>query len=474
MYIKKKDRELFQFIDNELKIPSRWLKFVNKQRVYHNLIIKKKDKYACTNCKHIFHSDKKVNEECKCPNCKNIYLVKSDRLKNYTFKDQLAIFDKVDNYYIERIFQLESHYHNGHINYYCFEWGRNIYDKYFSCLFQIMNDNTVGTASGYWLSYRANFNSNWKYTNSYYSPIAYYDEAVYYPYNLKRLFSDDPNYKYSQLWELVKHVGYCNLTYLLKNYNQSIEILTKMKLYKLALNPKTFLFKNTFEERFLGLSKDYLPFIRKYNLSLNELEVLSALKEKNINLIRMISKLDNFRDLSQIINFKKAFKLTDLNSDNCREYNDYLTMIKTMKFDMKNSRYIYPKHIKEAHDRVEREYEVVKDSIICEAIKTRHDELSKYAFSNNKYIIFPADSIESLEDESQQQCNCVRTYSERIAKGSCDIYFMRLVNNKSKSLVTVEVKNSEIVQKRTKNNHQTTLEQDKFLDMWERKILKGQ
>lgn len=474
MYIKKKDRELFQFIDNELKTPSRWLNFVNKQRVYHNLIIKKKDKYTCTNCKHIFPSDKKVNEECKCPNCKNTYLVKLDRLKNYTFKDQLAIFDKVDNYYIERIFQLESHYHNGHINHYCFEWGRNIYDEYFSCLFQIMNDNTVGTISGYWISYRENFNSNWKYTDSYYSPIAYYDEFIYYPYNLKELLENDPNYKYSQLWELVKHVGYCNLTYLLKNYNQSIEILTKMKLYKLALNPKTFLFKNTFEERFLGLSKDYLPFIRKYNLSLNELEVLSALKEKNINLIRMISKLDNFRDLSQIINFKKAFKLTDLNSDNCREYNDYLTMIKTMKFDMKNSRYIYPKHIKEAHDRVEREYEVVKDSIICEAIKTRHDELSKYAFSNNKYIIFPADSIESLEDESQQQCNCVRTYSERIAKGSCDIYFMRLVNNKSKSLVTVEVKNSEIVQKRTKNNHQTTLEQDKFLDMWERKILKGQ
>ncbi len=473
MYIKKKERELFKLIDDKLKIPSKWIKFVDKQRVHHNLIIKKKNEYICTNCKHIFHSDKKVNEECKCPNCKNTYLVKSDRLKDYTFKDQLAIFDKVDNYYIERIFQLESHYHNGYINYYCFEWGRNIYDKYFSCMFQIMNDNTVGTTSGYWISYRENFNSNWKYTNSYYSPIAYYDEFIYYPYNLKKLLKNDSDYKYSQLWELVKHVDYCNLTYLLKNYNQSIEFLTKLKLYRLALNPKTFLFKNTFEERFLGLSKDYIPFIRKYNLSLNELEVLSVLKEKNINLIRMISKLDNFKNLSSLINFKKAFELTDLNSENCVEYNDYLTMIKTMKFDMKNPKYIYPKNIKEAHDKIEKEYEIVKDNLICEAIKNRGNELSKYTFNNSKYIIFPADSIESLEDESKQQHNCVRTYSERIAKGSCDIYFMRLVSDREHSLVTVEVRNNEVVQKRTKNNQSTTAEQDKFLDLWERKILKG-
>ena len=140
---------------------------------------------------------------------------------------------------------------------------------------------------------------------------------------------------------------------------------------------------------------------------------------------------------------------------------------------MKNPKYIYPKNIKEAHDKIEKEYEIVKDNLICEAIKNRGNELSKYTFNNSKYIIFPADSIESLEDESKQQHNCVRTYSERIAKGSCDIYFMRLVSDREHSLVTVEVRNNEVVQKRTKNNQSTTAEQDKFLDLWERKILKG-
>ena len=79
--------------------------------------------------------------------------------------------------------------------------------------------------------------------------------------------------------------------------------------------------------------------------------------------------------------------------------------------------------------------------------------------------------MDALIDESSQQNNCVRTYADRIASGKCDIYFMRLVSDQNKSLVTIEVKNKKVVQKRTKHNGNTTLEQDKFITNWERKIL---
>ena len=49
---------------------------------------------------------------------------------------------------------------------------------------------------------------------------------------------------------------------------------------------------------------------------------------------------------------------------------------------------------------------------------------------------------------------------------------MRLSNTKDKSLVTVEVRNNEIVQQRTKNNNDTTKEQKKFLKKWEKNILR--
>lgn len=188
MYIKKKDKDLFNLIDKSLKVPTKWQKFVDRQRIQHNLIIKNKNSYHCTNCNFKFESNKKINQECKCPKCKNVYLIKSSKLKKYKFVDQLAIFDKVEDYYVERIFQLESHYCNNEDNYYrCFEWGRNIYNNDFSCEFQIMNDNTVGTTSGYWISYRENYNSNWKYSMSWSAPIKYFDDFIYYPGNLKNI-----------------------------------------------------------------------------------------------------------------------------------------------------------------------------------------------------------------------------------------------------------------------------------------------
>ena len=48
---------------------------------------------------------------------------------------------------------------------------------------------------------------------------------------------------------------------------------------------------------------------------------------------------------------------------------------------------------------------------------------------------------------------------------------MRLISSKNKSLVTVEIRNNKIVQKRTKNNEITTAEQDEFLKKWEKEIL---
>ena len=49
---------------------------------------------------------------------------------------------------------------------------------------------------------------------------------------------------------------------------------------------------------------------------------------------------------------------------------------------------------------------------------------------------------------------------------------MRLLSNKDKALVTVEVRNNKVVQQRIKNNQDTTKEQKKFLKQWEEEILR--
>ena len=149
-------------------------------------------------------------------------------------------------------------------------------------------------------------------------------------------------------------------------------------------------------------------------------------------------------------------------------------MAKQQKMNLKDKSILYPKNLKKRHDELQHQIKVKKDKKINNQIKKKYNQIKSNKYQNKEYIIYPAKSIDELIDESSQQNNCVKTYAERIAKGNCDIYFMRLISDQNKSLVTVEVRNSKIVQKRTKNNETTTKDQDKFLEMWERKILKGQ
>ena len=108
-YIKKAHREILQILDNIPSLPNGWDKFVDKQAIYHNLIIKSaKNKCFCTNCKTYFFSQKKVNQEVKCPNCHNKYLIKRTNLKYYEFKDYLSILDKVNNTLVIRYFELKT------------------------------------------------------------------------------------------------------------------------------------------------------------------------------------------------------------------------------------------------------------------------------------------------------------------------------------------------------------------------------
>lgn len=154
-------------------------------------------------------------------------------------------------------------------------------------------------------------------------------------------------------------------------------------------------------------------------------------------------------------------------------YRDYLRFAKLLGFDLKNNRYAFPKNLKEEHDKLEKQYKIQSKTIIQKAIIKRGQELATNKYQNNKFIILPAHNLKALQDESKQQNNCVRTYAEDYAKGICDIYFMRDVNEQKKSLVTVEVKNNRVVQSRIKNNDSPNEKQLKFLRKWEQNVLKG-
>lgn len=482
-YIKVAHREILRQIDNYSSLLKGWDKFVDKQAQYHNLVIKsKKNQCYCTNCKNTFISKNKVNQEVKCPNCHNKYLIKRSNLRHYQFKDYLSILDKVNDTFIVRYFELKTiidalHEHHSSVVEFAREipnnnWYRDVFvnervSKCQGCIHICHGD------SNYFYPVK------WREYTRNYSLIDY---SIVFPNNIKKLLKNTI-YQYSCIWDIAKHCSYIDLPKLISNKHDigKTELLTKMKLYNLALRSDEFRSKGSFQEIF-GVSKDYYTFMKKNNITYLQLKLLRLLQEKDIKKIKylqhFVSYGDSISDLEEISNYislSRFIKYSKMHHKKVKTYlyKDYLRFAKMLGLDLRNNRYAFPKNLKEEHDKLEKQYEIQSKVLVQKAIKRRGKELSRYKYKNNKFIILPAPNLKALQDESKQQNNCVRTYAEKYADGTCDIYFMRDIQNPKKSLVTVEVKNNKVVQSRIKNNNDPNEKQLKFLDRWENIILKG-
>ena len=481
-YIKVAYRDILRQLDYYSELPKGWNEFIKKQEKYHNLIIKSsKNKCFCTNCHHHFISNKKIKEEVKCPNCHNKYLIKRSNLRYYEFKDYFSILDRVNDTFVIRYFELKTIFdamHESHSS--VVEFAREIpTDNYYRDVF--VNEKVSRCQCHIYINHSDFYKKDkWREYTRNYSIIDY---SIVFPNNIKSLLKDT-EYKYSCIWDIAKHSTYIDLLELIKNKNDyainRIELLAKMKLYNLALKANEFSSYGSFRNIF-GVSKDYYPFMKRYNITYTQLKILRLLKEKDINKIRYLEKFVNYgesisdlEEISQYISLNRFIKYSKMHHGKIKTYlyKDYLRFAKLLGFDLKNNRYAFPKNLKEEHDKLEKQYEIQSKKLINKAIIKRGKELSVNKYQNKTFVILPARSLKDLQDESKQQNNCVRTYAEKYAKGSCDIYFMRATDEPQKSLVTVEVKNNKVVQSRVKNNNNPNEKQIHFLQKWEQNVLK--
>ena len=236
-YIKKAYREILYLLDNNSKLPKGWDKFVKKQEKYQNLIIKSsKNQCYCTNCNYDFISKKKVNEEVKCPNCHNKYLIKRSNLRYFEFKDYLSILDMVNGTFVIRYFELKTiidakHKHKSSIVEFAREIPTNTFHRY------VYVNDRASRCQGHIYIHHSNSScfdpKKWREYTRNYSIIDY---SIVFPNNIKNLLKDT-KLKYSCIWDIAKHSIYIDLLELLKeddNTINMIERLTKMKLYNLA------------------------------------------------------------------------------------------------------------------------------------------------------------------------------------------------------------------------------------------------
>ena len=245
-------------------------------------------------------------------------------------------------------------------------------------------------------------------------------------------------------------------------------------LYKLGLKSSAFLapfeieFKGTFEDTF-GLTKDYLPFMIKHDMWPNEIQALSKYKIRDYRIIRFVSNIYNSRiqdmDIVALYKYKVKHKIKHMD-----DYFDYLGIAEEVGMNMTDKTVLYPDNFRQVHDAVVDMYENVNNKELNDKIINIGKLCEQNIYEDDNFIIIPAKDIQSFIDESRQMNNCVRTYTNRVANGECQIYFMRKKEDINKSFITIEVKDTKVVQARMKNNKDVSKKYQPIIDKFEKNL----
>lgn len=485
MMNKKTLNEFMKKVD-KIKTPKHWNEFIIKHVENHNIIIKHGKKAFCTHCQQYFDKDVKVHPYKKdtCDLCGKEYYVANHNIRNYKFYKDIAFYSKVDGKVILRVFEIESKYD---YTIKAFRQHLQEYVRFIPDIGTVIN-NAVSFYMWNMKVYHIPITEWHIYTGNrllYQMPI--------YPYNKRTIFKGTP-LEYAPIKDFKKVYTYYNDFQILQIASyQSFELLWKMGLHRLSLSAKHFNKKGSFNKRF-GVPKSFLKFMVENNIDYDNYRILKLLQEPNMDLINkyryfdynylaFMNKQGYLKDLDILKKFQyeestirtickyvplRKFLQYEKGLKNIHLYADYLQMANQLNYSIKSKKRLFPKQLKARHDELSKKIVILDDMNTQFAVYLRYLELSKYTFQDDKYIIFPAPSVEDIKDEGKQQGNCVATaYLTPYLKKNTEIYFIRKLNNPAKSFITLEYADGRVRQKELPN-HSTnfTQEQEDFIQKW--------
>lgn len=165
-------------------------------------------------------------------------------------------------------------------------------------------------------------------------------------------------------------------------------------------------------------------------------------------------------------------KMQDIVTD----YRDYLEMCDGLDYDLKNTFVLYPKNLRESHDRVQKRFKIKESTQLMQDFKAAvQDVKERMAFeAGGMKIVVPVTPRE-LEAEGNALHHCVGrgSYADRVAKKECMILFVRKCNEIDKPYYTVEIRGQEVIQMRGIGNCAATPEVQSFIDAFQRQVLQG-
>lgn len=172
----------------------------------------------------------------------------------------------------------------------------------------------------------------------------------------------------------------------------------------------------------------------------------------------------NAKDLWLYIDRIKTFEAIEDMAFLIRELCDYADMMRQLsnKYDK------YPRHFLTTHKIACRNYNRMKKEFSEELFRKRMKK--EYECSFGEYVFIYPKSTQEIKDEAVSQNNCVASYIDKVIEGKCHILFLRKKNSPKESLVTIEVRNDQIVQAKRRFNDDVTEEQKEVIDKFNKKF----
>lgn len=287
------------------------------------------------------------------------------------------------------------------------------------------------------------------------------EKSYVYTNNLREVFGE--TYYHVDLQNGMKNVSKLSFASLLDNLKNipAAEYLFKMGLTTLASEiTKEIVENKTGFSDALGVSKQYLPLYKKYNVNMLEHRIIQASKtwvnEKSFEKFRILQlKYYDYNDIEEILNttsfehfvnyFEKQKKHYKTESFNrlLTLYKDYVSMSQSLSVDMSRKSIRFPDDIKISHDLILTRFNKIKHQVEDENFKQATKKL--YAgmkeYTKGDYcIVFPTSRSEFItEGQSLNHCVGNDSYYKNHITGTKMIFFIRKVSEKEKPYFTMEI-----------------------------------
>lgn len=459
-------------------IPQNIKDFINKTSDSIPFYTEDNNTYYCP-----LHIEKLIKEN-KCPICHKKFTTK-DKLKNLGAYIYYYVFDINDNNILLYLLCEDIEYLNVPSSYSSKQNKISI-----KTIYQILPTKIININENKHITYKeleetiTRFKNTTKEIND--KDFELLDEYKFNTFEHQYLYTDNLEdlknttlYKYSNIWTLKNYLNYNYFTLssitFYPAYYKEFEYLLKLKLYNLAITSSSDIkYKGSFKSTF-GVPKKYYEFMKDIDIDYLQLEALKLYPTTNITMLNFIKNnlslielILKYTNLDKVLNYLKEQNLT---LNNLHEYGDYIRCSKEMKLNLKDHSILFPKNFIKSHDKITIEMIISKDPLTNKRIKNLSNILILNKYEDDKYIIFPANSINSLIDESSQQSNCVRTYCDMVSNNECQIYFMRYKSNINKSFITIEVRNNKVVQAKTRFNEDVPEEIMNIIMKWEKTLI---